>query len=162
MYGGSWSYTQGCTCDHENEGKTKILSVCCTEWMLYLVYAVLVVCCSRCPLMIMSWRDREGWLNFVLLWWWSSCSQEREMRNEDANDMEDPSRFEKSGVPHACLSLEGLISALLPHRSAIVPSVSWMRDWLAHKVLSSPSLSWWFGQAPLISISFLSSTLPSP
>jgi len=29
------------------------------------VYAVLGVCCTRCQLMIMPWRDREGWLNFV-------------------------------------------------------------------------------------------------
>ena len=35
-----------------------------------LVYAVLGVCCTRCQLMIMSWRDREGWLNYVFLHWW--------------------------------------------------------------------------------------------
>jgi len=33
--------------------------------MLYSVYAVLGVCCTRCPLMIMTWRDGEGLLNFV-------------------------------------------------------------------------------------------------
>jgi len=38
---------------------------CCTQCMLYSVYAVLGVCCTRCQLMIMPWRDREGWLNFV-------------------------------------------------------------------------------------------------
>ena len=42
--------------------------------MLYSVYAVLGVCCTRCMpysvydvLLIMAWRDREGWLNFVCL-----------------------------------------------------------------------------------------------
>jgi len=29
--------------------------------------AVLGVCCTRCQLMIMAWRDREGWLNFTFL-----------------------------------------------------------------------------------------------
>ena len=49
---------------------------CCTRCMLhsvhavlcvclYLVYAVLSVCCTRCQLMITAWRDREGRLNFV-------------------------------------------------------------------------------------------------
>jgi len=33
--------------------------------MLYSVYAVLGVCCTRCQLIFMSWRDREGWLNSV-------------------------------------------------------------------------------------------------
>jgi len=33
--------------------------------MLYLVYAVLGVCCTLCQFMIMIWRDGEGWLNFV-------------------------------------------------------------------------------------------------
>jgi len=35
--------------------------------MLYSVYAVLSVCCTRCKLLIMAWRDREGWLDSVLL-----------------------------------------------------------------------------------------------
>jgi len=53
-----------------------VLGVCCTWCMLYLVYAVLSVCCTRCmlysvyactrcQLMIMAWRDGEGWLDFV-------------------------------------------------------------------------------------------------
>ena len=33
--------------------------------MLYSVYAVLGECCTRCQLMIMTWRDREGLLTFV-------------------------------------------------------------------------------------------------
>jgi hypothetical protein len=58
-----------------------VLGVCCTRSMLYSEYAVLGVCCTRCMLysvyathggcyiqcypMIMMWRGREGWLNFV-------------------------------------------------------------------------------------------------
>jgi len=44
-----------------------VLGVCCTRCMLYSVYAVLGVCCTQSQLLIMAWRDREGWLNFVLL-----------------------------------------------------------------------------------------------
>jgi len=58
-HAGSWSYIHGSTRNHENEGKTNNL------WVLYSVYAVLGVCCTRCQLMIMPWRDGEGWLNFV-------------------------------------------------------------------------------------------------
>jgi len=50
-HAGSWSYIQGSTRNHENE--------------VYSVYAVLDVCYTRCQLMIMTWRDKEGWLNFV-------------------------------------------------------------------------------------------------
>ena len=53
-----------------------VLGVCFTRHMLYSVYAVLGVCCTRCMLVlsvcctacqlkIMTWRDREGWFNFV-------------------------------------------------------------------------------------------------
>jgi len=44
-----------------------VLIVCCTRCMLYSVYAVLGVCCTRCSVLIMAWRDREQWLNFVFL-----------------------------------------------------------------------------------------------
>jgi len=75
-HAGSWSYIQGSTRNHQNEGKTNnlgwmlysvyaVLSVCCTRCMLCSVYAVLSVCYTWCKLMIMTWRDREGWLNFV-------------------------------------------------------------------------------------------------
>jgi len=37
----------------------------CTRCMLYGVFAVLGVCFTRCQLMIMTWWDREGWLDFV-------------------------------------------------------------------------------------------------
>jgi len=47
------------------KGRQSIFGGCCTRCMLYLVYAVLGLCCTRCQLMIMPWRDWEGWLNFV-------------------------------------------------------------------------------------------------
>jgi len=42
-----------------------VLSVCWTQSLLNSVYAVLGVCCTWCELMIMAWRDREGWLNIL-------------------------------------------------------------------------------------------------
>jgi len=42
-YAGSWSYIQGSTRNRENEGTTDNL-----RCMLYLVYAALGVCCTRC------------------------------------------------------------------------------------------------------------------
>jgi len=64
-------FIQGSTPNHGNEGKTTnlgwmlysvyaVLGVCCTRRMLYSVYTVLGVCCTWCQLMIMAWRDREG------------------------------------------------------------------------------------------------------
>jgi len=44
-HAGSCSYIQGSTRNHENVGKTNNLG-----WMLYSVYAVLGVCCTRCML----------------------------------------------------------------------------------------------------------------
>jgi len=44
-----------------------VLGVCCTRCMLYSVYAVLGVCCTRCSLLFMAWRDSERWLIFVFL-----------------------------------------------------------------------------------------------
>jgi len=64
-YAASWSYIQGSTKNRENEGTTKIL-----RCMLYLVYAELGVFCTPCQLIMMAWRDGEGWLDFVFLRWW--------------------------------------------------------------------------------------------
>ena len=78
----SWCYIQGSTHNHQNEGKTNNLgwglysAYACAWWMKYSAYAytrcmqysgyaVHGVCCTRCQLMIMTWRDREGWLTFV-------------------------------------------------------------------------------------------------
>ena len=48
----SWSYIQGSTPNHENERKTNNHG-----WMLYSVYAVLGVCCTRCILYSVSTHD---------------------------------------------------------------------------------------------------------
>jgi len=69
---GSWSYIHWSNHSHENEGKTDnlgwilymvfdLLTVCCTEWKMFLVYAVLEVCYTQCQLVIIIWRDQEGW-----------------------------------------------------------------------------------------------------
>jgi len=65
---GSWRYIQGLIM--RMKGRQTILGGCCTRCMLYAVYAVLSVCCTWCmlylvSLMIMAWRDIDGWLNFV-------------------------------------------------------------------------------------------------
>jgi hypothetical protein len=62
--------------------------------MQYSLYVVVGVCFTRCYLMIMTWRDRGGSLNFVFC----DDGREREMGDEDGNDIEDMSGYEKSGV----------------------------------------------------------------
>ena len=78
----SWRYIQRSTHNHEKEGKTNNLG-----WMMYTVCAVLGVFSTWCQVMIMTWRDRDGWLNFVFcdddrvehdkerdgVWWWEGC-----------------------------------------------------------------------------------------
>jgi hypothetical protein len=46
-------------------GSRIFLGECCTQWMPFSVDAVLGVCFSQYQLMIMRWRDREEFLNFV-------------------------------------------------------------------------------------------------
>jgi len=38
------------------------------------------------------------------------------MRNKNGNDMEDTNQYKKSGVHHALLGLEDLVSVILPGR----------------------------------------------
>jgi len=86
-------------------------------------------------------------------------TRQREMGDEDESDMEDTSGNEKSavrlawlGLEEAWLGLEDLVSVLLPAGSGLVPAVSGIVNWLALKILSSPSFSWWFPPSPLISL----------
>jgi len=79
-------------------------------------------------------------------------TRKREMGDEDENDMEDTSGYEKSGVRLAWLGLEDLVPVLLPPGSGLVPAVSGMVIWLAHEILLSPSFSWCFPPSPLISL----------
>jgi len=44
-----------------------VLGVCSTRCMQYSVYAVLGVCFTRWQLLIIAWRDREWWLNFIFI-----------------------------------------------------------------------------------------------
>ena len=55
--------------------------------------------------------------------------------DEDGNDMEHMSWYEKSGVLLAWLGLEILGSVLLPAGSGLVPAESGMVNWLAHEIL---------------------------
>jgi len=53
-------------------------------------------------------------------------TRKREMGDEDENDMENTSGYEKSGVRLARLSLEDPVSVILPSGSGLVPAVSGM------------------------------------
>jgi len=139
----SWSYTQRSTRDHENEGKTDS-----GGWILCSVYTVLSVCCTQCELMIMAWCNRERWLNFVFC----DDGRETEMGDDDWNNMEDTSGCEMSGVRPTRLGLRDLAWVFIPAGLGVVPAVSGMENWLAHKILISPSFSWWFPPSPLISL----------
>ena len=54
--------------------------------------------------MIMAWRDREGSLNFVFCNDGRAVDEKERDRNEDENNTEDTSGYEKSGGQHACIS----------------------------------------------------------
>jgi len=58
-----------------------------------------------------------------------------EMRDEDENDMEDTSGYEKSGVRLAWSGLENLASVLSPAWSELVTAISGMVRWHAHEIL---------------------------
>jgi len=75
--------------------------------------------------------------------------RKREMWDEDKNDVEDTSGYERSGVRLAWSGWEDLVSVLLHAGSGLVPAVSGMVNWLAHKILLSPGFSWWFVPSPL-------------
>jgi len=79
-------------------------------------------------------------------------TRKREMGDEDENDMEDTSGYEKSWVRLAWLGLEDLVSVLLPAGSGLVPAVSGMGNWLAHEILLCPSFSWSYPPSSLISL----------
>jgi len=77
-------------------------------------------------------------------------TRKRKMGDEDENNMEDTSGYEKSGVRLAWLGVEDLVSVLLPAGSKLVPDISGMVNWLAQEILLSPGFSWWFSPSPLI------------
>jgi len=62
-------------------------------------------------------------------------TRKREMGDEDENDMEDTSGYEKSGVRLAWLGWDDLVSVLVRAGSGVVPAVLGMVNWLAHEIL---------------------------
>jgi len=117
---------------------------CCTQCMLYSVYAVLGVNSWSCHGEIE--RDDLTLCSAMMVEMWMRKS---EMWDEDENDVEDTSGYEKSGVRLAWLGWEDLVLVLWHARSGLVPAVSRMVNWLAHEILLSPSFSWWFVRSPL-------------
>jgi len=79
-------------------------------------------------------------------------TRKREMGDEDENNVEDRSGYEKSRVRLAWLGLEDLISVYLHAGSLQVPAILGMVNWLAHKILLSPGFSWQFVPSCLISL----------
>jgi hypothetical protein len=53
--------------------------------MQYTVCAVLSVCCTRCSQLIMAWRAREGWVNFMFF---GDCRIEAKKERDGATDYE--------------------------------------------------------------------------
>ena len=79
-------------------------------------------------------------------------TREREMGDEDENNMVDTSAYEKSGVRLAWLGLADLVLVWLSSESGLKPAVLGMVNWLSHQILLSTSFSWWFIPSPLISL----------
>jgi len=130
---------------------------CCTQCMLYSVYAILGV---------NSWsrhgeieRDDLTLCSAMMVEMWM---RKREMGDEDENNVEHKSGYEKSGVRPAWLGWEDLVSVLLHAGWGLVPAVSGMVTWLAHELLLSPSFSWCFVPSPLPSPKNTKLSHPSP
>jgi len=70
-----------------------------------------------------------------------SGTRKRELGNEDENDMEDTSGYEKSGTWLATLFIEDLVSVLLPTRAGFVPAILQIVYRLRRAILSSPSFT---------------------
>jgi len=153
-HAGSWSYIQGSTRNRENEEKMDIFGC-----MLYLVYTVLGVCCSRNMLYsvyaVLSvnswlWHGEIGRDDLTLC---SVMVVEKERSGmKMGTNMEDTSRYEKPGVQLAWLGLEDLVSVFLAAGSGVVPAGSGMVNRLTHEILLSPSFSWCFPPSPRISL----------
>ena len=75
------------------------------------------------------------------------------MVDQDGNDMEDTSGNEKAGVRLAWLGLEEFASVLLHAGLGVLPAASGLGNWHPHKILLSPSFSWWFHISSHLSLS---------
>jgi len=62
-------------------------------------------------------------------------TRQREIGEEDENDMEDTSSYEKSGVQLAQLCLEDPVLVMLPAGSGLVTALLVMVNSLAHEIL---------------------------
>jgi hypothetical protein len=91
--------------------------------------------------MIIKCRDRDGWIDFVIMGWWQRLWHERNMGDEDMDIMEETSRYETAGVQHARSSVEALLLVVLPAKSGLVLAVLGMVNWLAPEILIRPTFS---------------------
>jgi len=140
------------------KGRQTIFGVCGTQCLLYSVFAVLGVCYTRRQFMIMTWRDREGWVNFVFC---DDCRVGDKKERGGGWRWERCGGYKQPGLQLASLGWEDLVSMVLHSRLGLVPAVSVMVNWLVHEILLSPSFPWWFPHL-LLSLSYSTSTLPSP
>jgi len=84
------------------------------------------------------------------------------MGDEERNNMQNRSRYAKSGVSLALYSVEDLISMLLPARLGVVPVISKIVNWLLQEIFLMPNFSRWFPPSPLISLCIvLNSSIPT-
>jgi len=139
-----------------------VLGGCCTQCMLYSVHAVLGVCCTWCMrysvsavLGVNSWlwhreigRDDIILCSATMLELWT---RNRGMGDEDVNDLEDMSRYDKSGVRLTRLSSEDIVLVLLHAGLGLVPAVLAIVNYVAQELLISPSFWWWYCPSPLTS-----------
>jgi len=146
-YAGSWSYIQGSTPNHENEGNKNNLG-----WMLNSVYAVPGVCCTHCQLMIMAWRDREGWLNFVFC---DDAGVVDEKERDGGWRWECCGGYERIWEIRVTTCLIGLRRPRIGVFTRRIGNCTYrIGDGKLTRTRNSlsPSFSWWFPPSPLISL----------
>ena len=78
-------------------------------------------------------------------------TRQREMVDDNENDVMNTDRYEESAVQLAWLGWEDLLSVQLHAGSELIPTVSGIGNWLAHEILASPGFSSWFPPPRLIS-----------
>jgi len=140
-------------------GRQSILRWYSTLYMQYSVCTVLSVCCTRCSLMIMGWRDWAGWFNFVC-WGDNRVEDEKERQGEEMGYYNEILGLRKIGCAR---------QSSFPDMAGTTPAPAgnytdiW--SFTRNQVCRTPDFS-----SPLVSsisfpsstlISFLSSTLPS-
>jgi hypothetical protein len=131
----------------KQSGMDAVCGVCCTQSM-----HVLSVCFTQCQLIIITWKDTEGWLKCVF------CDDGVVV---DKKDWDGGWRWERCGEYEHEWEISGrscLIQLRIPRichitcRIRLVLAVLWIVTWLAHEILLCPIFSWWFPTSPLISL----------